>query len=218
MSMGKLAVLKLVKDIIVKAVAKTPELDGCLKVVNLGEVVTDNDIPILFEADALAENMPVFTIDPASGEEVPLVSGSYTLKTGEVIEVLDGVCTKITPVDAPPADGSTEAKTTTPAATPATPKSTVERHEIESHFKTAFVPLISEIEKLKAENKTLAETNTKLTEDKKTLEAEVVKLGEKPAGTPAKGVLELSTQQTKLSADEILKRNRQKLQEIKNKN
>lgn len=150
-------------------------------VVNFGEVVTDKDETIMFDGDTLTENMPVFIEDPQTKEAVPVTSGTYILKTGETIEVVDGVCTKITtaqPADAPPANTPaqpTNAGTPPAASAPAsTPKSTVERHEIETHFKEMMKPFEEKLDAVTNENVELKKKNEEL-------EKKIVELEKQPA-------------------------------------
>jgi len=184
------------------AVIKAAEIDKTLLaavIVHLGEVATDKGERILFDGDALAENVPVFTVVDSQPDPVPVPDGTYTLETGEVIEVMSGVCVKITPAAAaePPVAPGATAQTTTPAA-PTNPKQTIERHEIESYFKEAIKPLNAEIETLKTENTKLKEANTKLEQD-------VVKMGEQASALPAATTLELSeTKQKTLSLTDSL--------------
>lgn len=146
------------------AVKKAAEKDSSILdaiVVKYGEVLTDKDEPILFDGDVLKENMPVFTVSPASPDPVPVVTGTYTLKDGGVIEVVDGVVIKITPAEAKPADGEPAPTKPVEAAAPVA-KQTIERHEIESYFKEAIKPFETKISDLESENIKLKATVEKL--------------------------------------------------------
>lgn len=205
--MGIITILKKVKDILVKASVENPAILDKIKV-GLGEVMTDKGEPILFEGDVLAEQMPVFTLDPNSGAEVPVPDGTYTMETGEVIDVQGGVCVKITPAATPAAsaDGSTPPPATAASdKATATPKQTIERHEIESYFKEAIKPFEDKIAKLEAENVELKAKNTEL-------DSKVIEMGEHQSASPAKSVIELANNKP-LSAEEIRLRNIAKLRE-----
>lgn len=204
--------LKKLKEVITEHAKNDPTLLSSITI-KYGEAVTDKGEPIMWEGDTLTENMPVFTVDPVAGGEVPVPTGDYVLKTGETISVTDGVVTKIAAPAA--ASGAPAAAPSTPA-TPATaeqstPKRQIERTEIESYFNQVFKPevdaLKAEVAKLKSEKEALEAEKTKLSE-------QVTKLGEQESGKPALKTVALNGDKpTPKTQAEIKAANLKRLQE-----
>lgn len=80
-------------------------------------IVTDGDQPV--------EGGNINTYD-ANGAVIPLPDGSYTLESGDVVDVVGGIVTKITPVEpvveTPMADIIPSGDTTNPTETPESPE------------------------------------------------------------------------------------------------